>query len=298
MKLLIIYNSQAARGRAKKLLPDIQKAFADKGVIPEIRLTAHPGHATEIVAAEDLSAFQGVIAAGGDGTLFEVLNGLYRHPASARPPLGVLPTGTGNAFARELNLLKTDWQHAIDIIAAGNTRKVDVGRFTCGSKIYYFLNILGFGFVADVGKTAHRLKFFGNTAYTLGVLYRLLFLNSNRAIFEHDGRITEYSNIFVEISNSRYTGTSFLMAPDAKVDDGLLDITILSRISRRRLLKIFPTIFDGSHLGLDCVTAFKSAQLKITTDLPMTLNADGELLGSTPIEATCIKADLDIFWAR
>jgi len=296
MRLLLIYNPQAARGRAKKLLPDIEKFLNDKGITVDLKLTERPGHGTDLVASANLTAYDGVVAAGGDGTLFEVLNGLYRHEASRRIPLGVLPTGTGNAFARELDLLKSDWKNALEIISRGKTKKIDVGRFSCGSEIYYFMNILGFGFVADVGRTAHSLKIFGNSAYTFGVFYQLLFLHSNTATIEQDGRLTEHENIFVEISNSRYTGTSFLMAPKAIPNDGLLDITILQKINRRRLIKIFPTIFDGSHFGLDFVTSYQTSHLKITTDMPKVLNADGELMGSTPIEITCLKEDIPVFW--
>lgn len=296
MRLLLIFNPQAARGSARKLLPDIENVLREKNVSCELLLTARPGHATELVQQTDLSGYDGIIAAGGDGTLFEVINGYYRNPAVTRPPVGVIPTGTGNAFARELDLRMNDWRRAIDIICAKQIKKVDVGKFSTNGQKFFYVNILGLGFVADVGKTAHGLKMFGNTAYTMGVFYQLLFLRSYPVTIVADGQTWQDENIFIEISNSQYTGTSFLMAPQAQVDDGLLDVTVLKKISRRRLIKTFPTIFNGSHIHLDCVNYFQAKKITIKTNSPKVLNADGELMGSTPLEVECLPKHLDVFW--
>jgi len=216
----------------------------------DLALTHAPGHATRMVADQALGKYDGVIAAGGDGSIYEVINGYYQNPdPNPRPPLGILPLGTGNAFVRDMDLKQEDWQRALEIIDAGRTRGVDVGRFETGEGVHYFMNILGLGFVADVTETARRLKMFGNTAYTLGVLYRTIFLRPYHAKLKLDGSEIERENLFIEISNSRYT-SNFLMAPNARVDDGLLDVTLLSRLSRRRLLSSFPLILTGDHLQL------------------------------------------------
>ncbi len=296
MKLLLIFNPNAANGRAKKMLPKLLKRFEEREIEIETQETEAQGHGRTLTAQADFNQFDGVIAAGGDGTLFEVINGYYANPSEKRIPVGVLPTGTGNAFSRDLDLKSSDWEKAIDIIKANNIKKIDVGRFKSVGETYYFLNILGLGFVSDVSDTAKGLKIFGNTAYTLGVLYHIMFLHSHQLTIEIDGEKFERENIFVEISNSRYTGTSFLMAPEAKMDDGLLDITLLNKINRRGLLKIFPTIFDGSHVHQEHVEVFKAKEIKIETDIPKVLTPDGEVLGSTPIEVECLKQDVPFFW--
>jgi len=296
MKILLVFNPNAANGRAKKMLPKLLKRFDDLGLKIEVCKTQHQGHGRELVANADFNQFDGLVAAGGDGTLFEVINGYYKNSSSKRIPIGVLPTGTGNAFARDLDLTASDWEKAIEIIHTNNVKKIDVGHFTSEDEDYYFLNILGLGFVADVGKTAKYLKIFGNTAYTLGVLYQLLFLNSHKLSIEIDGKKLERENTFVEISNTRYTGTTFLMAPDAKIDDGLLDITLLNKINRRGILKIFPTIFDGTHVHQEHVEVFKANKIKVETNVPKVLTPDGEILGSTPIEVECLKEAVPFFW--
>jgi len=296
LKFLLIFNPHAAHKRAMKLLDPVKKYFLEQGVELQTELTQYPGHGTEIVRQQDLSGFDGLIAAGGDGTTFEVVNGYYRNKSANKPPFGVLPTGTGNAFAREFGLNSNDWEKAIDRICHRQTKFVDVGKFQTGTDSYYFLNILGFGFVADVANTGHKLKVIGNAAYSLAVFYELARLNSYKLKMYIDGQIIERDNVFVELSNTKYTGVNFLMAPEAEVDDGLLDLTILNKCTRRRILKIFPTIFNGQHIHEPEVETFKVQKIRLETDQAKVLTPDGELLGNTPIEVECLNKDLEIFY--
>ena len=296
MKLLIVFNPNAAHGRAVSKLTAIRTKFESLGIQIEFKPTTHPGHGSELVACTDLAGYDGLIAAGGDGTLFEVLNGLYKHPKSARIPLGLLPIGTGNAFARDLGLKPAAWSDAIDLLQRRRTREVDVGFVKSADKTFYFLNIIGMGFSVDAGKTAQKLKFFGNTAYTLATLWQVLKLKSYPLVADLDGRELRSDNIFITISNTRFTGTHFLIAPDASIDDGLLDVTILENLSRHRLLRLFPTIYDGRHVQYKEISTHKVAKINIHSPTAMLLGPDGELTGRSPAEITCLHKDLTIFW--
>ena len=295
MKVLLVYNPFAGHGRAQKILPEVEAYFLEKEIEFELRTTDYHEHGIEIVANADLSQYDGVIAAGGDGTLFEVINGYFRNESKKRIPLGVLPVGTGNAFARDLDLHNTHWKDAVDVIALQSARKVDVGRFTSHGESFYFLNILGLGFVADVTAIAHKLKFLGNLSYTLGVFQKTIFLNSYRLTITIDGEIYVRDNIFVEISNTRWT-SNFLMAPSAEIDDGFLDVTMLGKLGRIKLLKSFPKIFTGEHIYIDEVETFKAKEIKVETAIPKVLTPDGELLGITPIEVKCLHQAIEVFW--
>jgi diacylglycerol kinase (ATP) len=295
VKVLLIYNAKAAHKRAKKILPDVEASFIDKGIRFDLRITDYPEHAVDIVAKADFNQYDGVIAAGGDGTLFEVINGYYKNLGQGKIPIGVLPIGTGNAFARDLELDVSRWEEAVEIIRLGKPRKVDVGVFHTHGQSYYFLNIMGLGFVADVGKTAQKLKIFGNIAYTLGVLYQIIFLKVYPVTIEVDGKTIERENIFVEVSNTRYT-SNFLMAPDAEIDDGLLDVTLLGRATRRRLVQSFPKIFTGEHIFLDEVEQFKAKRISVRTGIPKVLTPDGELVGITPVKVECLHQAVPVFW--
>ena len=239
MKLLVIFNPQAAYGRSIKKLPEIEARMLSSGIQTDIKFTSHPGHGSKLAASAGLSAYDGVVAAGGDGTLFEVLNGLYQQPKTKRVPLGLLPIGTGNAFARDLDLQPFNLSAAIDILAKGRTRLVDVGHVKCVDVEYHFLNVTHMGFSVDASKTARKLKFIGNTAYTIGTLWQALMLKSYPLVIELDGKEICQDNIFTTISNTQYTGTHFLIAPGAVIDDGLLDVTLLRRFATSPLATAF-----------------------------------------------------------
>jgi len=295
LKTIIIYNPQAANGKAKKLLPQIETYLKENDHEYELNLTEFPHHAEEITSKLSFNKYDGIVAAGGDGTLYDVINGYYKNSSTKRIPIGVLPVGTGNAFIRDMELDNTQWKESLDIIYKNNHKKVDVGKFIYDNNDYYFLNILGLGFVSDVGETAHKIKFIGNLSYTIGVLYQLITLNSYKLNIEIDGKPYERDNLFVEVSNTRYT-SNFLMAPEAENDDGYLDVTLLGKINRRRLLKLFPTVFTGEHIKENEVETFKAKKIKISTDIEKILTPDGELFGSTPIEIECLHQAVDVFW--
>jgi diacylglycerol kinase (ATP) len=295
VKVLLVFNPRAAHRRAGKFLPEIRKTFQKYDIRFDLHSTEYPGHAMRIVEQAVIGEYDGIVAAGGDGTLFEVVNGCYRNPSERRIPLGVLPTGTGNAFARDLALETGQIEQAVEIIHRYHPRPVDVGRFQTGNDRFYYLNILGLGFVADVTAAAEKLKVFGNLAYTYGVFVRTLFLKSFQLVIEIDGKKLERENLFTEISNTRYT-SNFLMAPYAEIDDGMLDLTLLGPLTRRRLLKCFPLIFSGEHIHLPEVETFQAKHIRISTAVPKVLTPDGELVGTTPVEVECLHRDLEVFW--
>ncbi len=295
MRLLIIFNPRAGHGRAVKKLPDIRAKLEHLGTSASIKQTTHPGHGNELVKETDLSAFDGVVAAGGDGTVFEVLNGLYQHPRQARIPLGLLPVGTGNAFARDLGLQPSDWSAAIDLLHRRKIRNIDVGWVQAADATYYFLNVVSMGFAVDASQTAIKLKLLGNTAYTLATLWQALKLKSFPLVLDLDGMEVRQQNVFVTISNTRYTGTHFLIAPGAAFDDGLLDVTLLERLPRHKLLKLFPTIYDGRHVEQPEVSVHKATKITIRSPAGMLMGPDGEFLGKTPVTVSCLQKDLAIF---
>jgi YegS/Rv2252/BmrU family lipid kinase len=295
LKVLLLYNPHAGHKRALKLLPEVEAALTTSGIDFDLRLTDYAEHGIDIVARADFSKYEGIVAAGGDGTLFEVINGFFKNKSSKRLPLGVVPIGTGNAFARDLNLHGDNWQKAIDIISRHQTKPVDVGYFKTHGQEYYFLNILGVGFVADVTHTAHKLKFLGNLSYTLGVFYRTIFLSPDKMRISLDGKIMDRTCTFIEVSNTRYT-SNFLMAPQAEIDDGLFDITITTKLSRFKLLQSFPKIFTGEHVHLKEVETYQAKNISIDSETAKVLTPDGELVGITPVHIECLPGAIEVFW--
>lgn len=290
----MVFNPHAAVGRAARLLPALRAALQQFATL-DVLETRGPGDAVERVAHADLAGCDGLLAAGGDGTLFEVLNGLYAQPAERRVPLGVVPVGTGNAFARDLGLRPGDWEKGVGIVRACRQRRVDVGQVTYEGGAYHFLNIVGAGLPVDAMRTAERLKLLGKSAYSVAALWRAMMLQNYPLRLEVDGEVIEQEALFVEISNSRYTGTSFLMAPAAALDDGLLDVTVLRRLSRRRLLRLFPTIYHGRHVEYAEVLTRRARCVRLLAPPGLQLAPDGEIRGSTPAMVECLHRDLSIF---
>lgn len=295
MKILLVYNNFAGNGRAKNLLPQVEDLLNKYNVEFDLAITDYPEHGIEIVGNANFTQYDGIVAAGGDGTLFEVINGYYKNSSDTGIPIGVLPVGTGNAFVRDMDLDNTQIEEAVKIISNQKLRKVDVGKFVTHGQNYYFLNIIGAGFVADANKTAQRFKLFGDFSYTIGVLYRMLLLNFTKLRLEIDGEKLEVESTFIEVSNTRYTA-NFLMAPNAEIDDGLLDVTLVKKISRFRLLQGLGKIFTGEHIHLDEIDTFKAKHIKFESDKPQVLTPDGELLGITPVEIECLKHAIEVFW--
>ncbi len=296
MKILLVFNPEAGHGRAKKHLKEIESLFGHYNINFDIALTGYKGHAVELVKNANLNNYKAVVSAGGDGTLFETLNGIFKNTkASLKPPLGIIPIGTGNAFVRDMELDNGKYKDAVEIIANGNLRKTDVGKFVTHGEEYYFLNIVGLGFVSDVAKLAHKLKIFGNFSYTLGVLIKMIPLKSYPLTIEIDGKVYERDNLFVEVSNSRYT-SNFLMAPNAKTNDGYLDITLLNKTTRRKLLSYFPKIFTGEHIFVEDVETFQGKNVLIKTSDNKELTPDGEILGVSPTTISCLHNAIEVFW--
>ena len=290
----MVFNPHAAVGRAARLLPALRAALQQFATL-EVLETRGAGDAVERVARADLAGCDGLLAAGGDGTLFEVVNGLFAHPPADRVPLGVVPVGTGNAFARDLGLRPGDWEKGVGIVRAGRQRRVDVGRVSHDGGTYHFLNIVGAGLPVDAMRTAERLKILGKSAYSIAALWRAMRLQTYPLRLELDGEVIEQEALFVEISNSRYTGTSFQMAPAAEFDDGLLDVTVLRRLSRRRLLRLFPTIYHGRHVEYAEVLPRRARCVRLLAPPGLPLAPDGEFRGCTPATVECLHRDLAIF---
>jgi len=181
------------------------------------------------------------------------------------------------------------------LLHRGHTRQVDVGHVKAADQSYYFLNIVGMGFSVEAGKAALKLKILGNAAYTLATLWKVLKLKSYPLDLEMDGEATHSNNVFITISNTRYTGTHFMIAPDAVIDDGLLDVTLLEALPRRRLLKLFPSIYSGRHIEYREISTRKAAAINIRSPRAMLLGPDGEFYGNSPAKITCLQKDLTIF---
>ena len=246
MKAALIVNPQAGRCRLKALLPALKEGLRRRGIRHDLHLPRSTAEAAALIRRLPLDAYDTVATAGGDGTNYQLLNTLLRSDPQRRlPPLGIIPAGRGNSFARDLGLFSLE--DGLDALAGGLLQAVDVCRFTQPDGPQYFVNLMGLGFVTDVAVTAARLPWLGDAGYAVGVFHRVLGLRRHRLVLDIDGQRIDADNCFVEICNSRYTGGAMCMAPEARLDDGLFDVVLLAPVGRLKLVASFPKIYNGTH---------------------------------------------------
>jgi diacylglycerol kinase (ATP) len=253
----------------------------------EVFETQYHTHALKIVQGLPLSQFDALIAMGGDGTNYHLLNGVLKfHGDWPIPPLGIIPVGRGNSFAKDLNMHSI--ADGIAAISRQRTLAVDVCRFAQGHESFYFVNLMGFGFVTDAAHTATRFGWTGDLSYVIGLQFHQMEL-------EIDGKLYRGRNCFVEFCNSRYTGGDMLMAPEAKIDDGCFDAVILSPLSRLSLITTFPKIFKGTHLTNPRVRVLRGKHAVVQTVPEKGLLPDGEMFGTTPTTVTVLPRRVRYF---
>jgi len=242
----------------------------------------------------DITAYQAIVAAGGDGTFFDVLNGYIKYHPQTQLPLALIPVGTGNSLSRDIVQNNSKLEDFVKIIQQQKNRLFDIAKVQAKNDCFYFANMMGFGFTTDVTLTAVKLKWFKNFAYTLGVLFNTIKLKTYPLQITVNGQTQIVDNTFITVSNSQYTGNDFHIAPKAKVDDGLLDIVMVNKVSRINLLKTFPKIFDGSYIHSPFVTYIQTDQVKFSSPHTKFTSPDGEILGQLPIEITVIPKAISL----
>lgn len=297
MKTLLLVNPAAGHGRGRKVFerlePRLRVAFPGL----EVRFSERPGHSLEIGREAAGAGFDRILCLGGDGTPYELINGLYAGGRPGRrPEIGQIPAGTGNSFIRDFGIETPD--QALDAILAGRRRKVDLVEFEeqeRGRTVRrYSLNIIGVGLIADILRlTNERLKFLGAAGYSAAVLARLARGMSNRIVIEADGRRLEAENSALVVSNSKYTGGKMMIAPKAETGDGRADIVLFNNVNRREIVSIFSGVFSGRHADHPRVHMRQAAAVAIEADPPLRLMADGELVGWTPLRLRVLPDEID-----
>ncbi len=298
MKTLLIVNPAAGHGRGEKCFRRLEPFLRERITGLEVRVSEYPGHAVDIGRRAAAEGFGCLLCLGGDGTPFEVINGLYTEgrPESI-PEIGVIPAGTGNSFSRDFGIVNAD--QAVAGILSGRRHDVDLVEFHYedgGRPVRrYSLNIIGAGLIADILKlTNERLKFLGSAGYSLAVLMRLAKGMNNRIEIAADGRRFTVPDSALVISNSKFTGGRMKIAPGADVADGKADLVLFNQVNRREIISIFRGVFSGSHAGHPKVDILRGAEISVDGAPPLLLMADGELLGHTPLRAKVHPKELTV----
>jgi diacylglycerol kinase (ATP) len=280
-KVKIILNPMADMKNAWKVANDLRPIIAEYGNA-DWSGTVYPTHATELAKQAGEQGYERIIAMGGDGTVHEVVNGIMQLPQASRPILGVVPVGSGNDFAHAIGIpLQSD--RALACALSGQPSPIDLGVMTDehGRK-EYFDNTLGIGFDAVVTIRSHRLPVVRGFLMYLTAVIQTILLNHNPALMqmETDGQQREQSNLLLTMCNGPREGGGFLIAPEAKIDDGLLHYAMIQSVSRAMMFRLVPEVMKGTHGNFKQVTLGSCVRMTVKADRPMYIHADGEIYTS------------------
>jgi diacylglycerol kinase (ATP) len=277
-KVKIILNPMADMGNAWRVARDLRSITVQHGGV-DWSGTVYPGHAIELAQQAGEQGYDMVIAMGGDGTIHEVINGLMKVPDEKRPVLGVVPVGSGHDFAHGLNTSRTPTE-ALNCALDGEASTVDLGLMTDehGRK-EYFDNTLGIGFGAVVTIRSHKLPILrGFLMYLTAVIQTIILDHNPMAMqIETDDQKWQQSVIYLVICNGPREGGGFLIAPEAKIDDGLFHYAMITNVSRAMMFRIVPEVMKGTHGRFKQVRMGTCKKFTLSADRPLYIHADGEI---------------------
>ena len=262
-------------------------------------LTEAPGHAIELAKSAAEKGYELVVSVGGDGTINEVVNGLYDAGSMGDVMLGIIGTGTGGDYIRTIGVPRHH-EEACQRLMNPKKLVVDLGIVEYVSNGLMverlFVNLAGLGFDAEVVKaTTQRFKALGGVpSYLVGLLTTFLFYRNREVSIKLDGNEEDRKICTIMMNNGKYGGGSMCVAPHADPTDGYFDVVIIDDLSKPDLLWSLPRIYKGTHLTHPKVSVKRAKEVYIQSERRMSLQADGELLGETPARFRVLPAALNV----
>jgi diacylglycerol kinase (ATP) len=281
---LAIVNPAAGGGRGRKLVGPALDRLRTDGIKIDSVETTRPAQATELARDGYRKGYRRFIAVGGDGTSYEIVNGLFPEALkNERPALAFLPIGTGNSFLREFTgaRLESGLETGLEAMLAHRLRRCDVLRLTHKDGALHYINLLSVGFTADVATMrARRFNGWGELGYQSSIFVSLA--RFRRRPFplqvDQDGQIDRRPCLFLTFNNSKYTGGTMMIAPNAEIDDGLVEYVRWGPIGRVGLIRNLPTLYDGTHVNHPLAERRPAKKIDFYLDKPVDVMVDGEVL--------------------
>jgi len=289
MKTCVITNPNSGTAQAQEQLREqLQR-------LPGLTIseTKQPGDARRLAAEAVRAGFDLVVAAGGDGTINEVLNGMAVD--FSRAALGILPLGTANDFARTINV-PADVSAAVEILLAGNKQPTDVIRYT-STETRYFINVSAGGFSGQVNEalTAEMKQAWGPLAYLRSAAGVLPNLTDYRTFIACDDEPEQKLHLYnMVVANARYVAGGIPIAPEAQLNDGLADVVIVPAASMLELAVLGPQLLLGTHLGSELVHFRRASKITVRSEPGMWFNVDGELISNAPAQFEVLPRVLQV----
>ena len=291
-RAFVIVNPKAQNGRAGKEWPELERIIREEyhGEF-HAEFTSAPLHAITLAKQALWEGYDLVVALGGDGMVNEVMNGFFENGRAIRPTatLGVLPFATAADFIKTVGIPR-DFREAARRLEGGSSRPCDVGLISCESLdrqpvTRYFINVAEFGVGADVVDRVNRTtKWFGGTAsFTWGILRTIPFYRNKMVNYSIDkGAATEALMNNLVVANGRFYGAGLKPAPNAEIDDGLFDVSIIGDVGLFESISSLGKLRDGTYLNLPKVTSQRATSISAQCSERVLIEADGEVVGKLP----------------
>ncbi len=291
-KLYLTVNPFGGHKKGPKILKEVIPLFEENNIQLNVIETEYAGHNKKIAMEVDMNGYDGFCCIGGDGTMSEVINGVMNRKDLNRFPLGLITGGTGNSFMHDINCL--DPIEATKRIIDGKRRKIDIFSCKTPDKLFYGFNILGWGIPTDANLLADKMRWIGSQRYNLASILEVLSHRKRFARVSIDNNSIASDFAFIIGCNTIHTGKGMKMAPLARLDDGLIDLIIVRKVSRFKLLKLFPKVFAGNHISDPGVDYRQVKKFSILPEKDRQLNIDGEVLGTTPVEVEVLPQEIEL----
>lgn len=301
---LVIVNPNAGNGKGKKDWDTISALLKKEDLTFKACFTERKGHAIKVTMDGISDGYRKIITVGGDGTLNEVVNGVFSNnscPAN-KISLALIPVGTGNDWGRMFGI-PLDYQKAIKIIGENKQMIHDIGivSFFNGSEKMsrYFINIAGLGFESVVVRRTNIQKDMGRGGkliYFYNLLMSLLFYKNTEAEIIIDGNKVTADVFSINVGNGRYCGGGMRQTPDALPDDGFLDVTVINGMGKFEIIRNLNILYDGSILKHPKIDSYRCKTIKVSSASVLYTEADGESLGHTPAEFGIIPAAVNVVY--
>ena len=290
MKTLFIVNPKSGRGKPGRLWPRIRDVFRARDWRFDVAFTEGRGHGKALAREAVRNGFELIVAVGGDGVVNEVVNGLMADGRAVNPQstLGIIPCGSGNDLARMLGLPGETLAAARHLAQNKQSRLIDIGEvvFTSGGRkeLRFFVNDANLGFAADVVARLERTGKFsrGTVPYFVALLLTALRHRSQLIQLGFGDHSYDQKTTTVLVCNGQSTGGGMWVAPDASLDDGLLDVIVVGGLRPWEIIWHAPKIYRGTHIAMHQVSVHRARTVTVTSPQRLSVVADGELIGEAP----------------
>jgi YegS/Rv2252/BmrU family lipid kinase len=301
-----IVNPNAGNGKGKKDWNRISDILVKNDITFNVKTTQRKGQATEFTRELIAGGCRKIISIGGDGTLNEIVNGIFTqdHCPTTEIILSLIPVGTGNDWGRMFGIPLV-YEGAVQVIKEGKLMLHDIGvisYFNGEEKAKtYFINIAGLGFEAVVVRKTNKQKDKGmsnKAIYFYNLLSSLITYRNTPVDITIDEKTSRAKVFSINVGNGRYCGGGMRQTPDALPDDGLFDITVIKEMGKIEIIKSLQLLYDGTIMSHPKVYGYRSNNLKVTSDSLLYIEADGESLGHTPVEFSIIPSAVNIIYRK